>query len=183
MPRRTAARRFIVGIRYLTPPALTSTPGHAELMLVDSVNHLPPEFDGASLLRDVTRLYVRAQRQTVACCGPQSTARCHVLGELARSGPLRLTGLAARLDADKSWTSRTVAAMVEDGLLSCGGADEDGRVVQVSLTRGGRQRWRRMDGALRRHAEAALSRLSTEERRIVQHGLALLRDVLGGGGR
>jgi DNA-binding MarR family transcriptional regulator len=147
--------------------------------LVDSVNHRPAGLDGASLLRDVTRLYVRAQRQTVACCGPQSTARCHVLAELARSGPLRLTELASRLDVDKSWASRTVAAMVEEGLLSCTGADGDGRVLQVSVTRVGRERWRRMDAALRRHAEEALSKLSAEERWIVQRGLALLREVLG----
>jgi len=146
---------------------------------VDSVNHLPPDLDGGSLLRDVTRLYARAQRQTVACCGPHSAARCHVLGELARSGPLRLTELAARLDADKSWTSRTVAAMVEEGLLSCSGTAGDGRVVEVSLTRTGRKRWRRMDAARRRHAEGAFSKLSGEERRIVQRGLALLRDALG----
>ena len=148
------------------------------IWVVDSVNHLPPGVDGAFLLRDVTRLYVRAQRQTVACCGPQSTARCHVLGELDRGGPLRLTDLAARLDADKSWTSRTVTAMVEEGLLSCGGTAQDARVVQVALTRSGRARWRRMDAALRRHAEAALSRLSVKERRVVRHGLALLRDLL-----
>jgi DNA-binding MarR family transcriptional regulator len=91
---------------------------------------------------------------------------------------LRLTELAARLDADKSWTSRTVAAMVEEGLLACAGAEEDARVVQVAVTRAGRARWRRMDAALRRHAEAALSRLSAKERRVVHHGLALLRDIL-----
>ena len=145
---------------------------------MDSVNNLGPEPDGASLLRDVTRLYVRAQRRTMACCGPQSTARCHVLGELARSGALRLTELAARLDADKSWTSRTVAAMEEEGLLTCAGAEADARVVQVALTSAGRARWRRMDAALRRHAETALSRLSVKERRVVHHGLALLRDIL-----
>jgi putative acetyltransferase len=136
------------------------------------------------LLRDVTRLYVRAQRNTVACCGPQSTARCHVLGELARSGSLRLTELAARLDADKSWTSRTVAAMAEEGLLSSSGTEADARVVQVELTPAGRRRWQGMDSALRRHAVGALSRLSAEDRQVVYRGLALLREVLeeGAGG-
>ena len=147
---------------------------------MDSVNHIPSQSDGASLLREVTRLYVRAQRQTVACCGPQSIARCHVLGELARSGPLRLTDLAARLDTDKSWTSRTVAAMVADGLLHCRSAEGDARVVQVALTRSGRARWERMDAALRRQAEAALSQLSVEEQRVVQRGLALLHQALEG---
>lgn len=134
--------------------------------------------DGASLLREVTRLYVRAQRETVACCGPHSTARCHVLGELARSGPLRLTQLASRLDADKSWTSRTVAAMVAEGLLACAGAEGDGRAVNVELTRAGLARWMKMDAALRRHAEKALERLPARDRRAVHRGLALLRKAL-----
>ncbi len=145
---------------------------------MDSVNYRGPGPDGATLLREVTRRWVRAQRDTVACCGPQSTARCHVLGELARSGPLRLTELAARLGADKSWTSRTVAAMAGEGLLLCGGAAEDARVVQVALTAAGRARWRRMDAALRRHAKRALSSLSAEERRTVHRGLALLQKAL-----
>ena len=125
-------------------------------------------------------MYVRAQRQTVACCGPQSTARCHILGELARSGPLRLTVLAALLDADKSWTSRTVVAMSAEGLLSRVGTKADARVVEVALTQAGRKRWQKMDAALRRQAEGALSKLSPGERRIVHRGLALLRRVLEG---
>ena len=145
---------------------------------MDSVNQLAQERDGVSLLRDVTRMYVRAQRQTVACCGPQSTARCHVLGELARSGPLRLTELAALLDADKSWTSRTVGAMTREGLLSCGDEEDDARAVQIELTKAGRVHWLRMDAALRRHAEGALSRLSAQELRIVHEGLELLRSIL-----
>ncbi len=147
---------------------------------MDSVNY-PTEPDGPSLLREVTRLYVRAQRDAVACCGPQSTARCHVLGELARSGPLRLTELALRLDADKSWTSRTVASMSAEGLVSCTGAEGDGRVLNVELTGAGRVRWEKMDGALRRHAEGALGGLSREDRQVVERGLALLRQVLEGG--
>lgn len=146
---------------------------------VDSVNHLPaPALDGASLLREVARVYVRAQRQAVACCGPHSTARCHVLGELSRSGPLRLTALAARLDADKSWTSRTVAAMVEEGLLSTGRTEGDARVVQVALTPAGRACWRRIDAAIRRHAGDVFGRLSAAEQREVRQGLALLQRAL-----
>ena len=147
---------------------------------MDSVNYRARP-DGPALLREVTRLYVRAQRDTVACCGPQSTARCHVLGELARSGPLRLTELALRLDADKSWTSRTIASMSGEGLVSCASAEGDGRVLNVELTSSGRERWEKMDAALRRHAEEALGRLSPEDRRLVERGLALLRQVLEGG--
>ncbi len=65
-------------------------------------------------------------------------------------------------------------------LLHAGGADGDARVVQVGLTRAGLARWQRMDAALRRHAEGALSRLSAEERRTVHRGLALLLRALEG---
>jgi DNA-binding MarR family transcriptional regulator len=148
--------------------------------LVDSVNHhlASGHDDGPSLLRDVARVYVRAQRQAVARCGPHSTARCHVLGELARGGPLRLTALAARLDADKSWTSRTVTAMAAEGLLSAGRTEGDGRVVQVALTPAGRACWERIDAAIRRHAGAVFERLSAAEQQEVRRGLASLQRAL-----
>jgi DNA-binding MarR family transcriptional regulator len=162
----------------LAAPIVDPSSGLCSGVMVDSVNQMGSEGDGAALLRDVTRLYIRAQRQTVACCGPQSTARCHVLGELARGGPLRLTDLAARLDVDKSWASRTVAAMAEEGLVACGCAQEDARAIQLDLTRAGRAHWKKLDGALRRHADEMLRTLSQAERRTVRQGLALLRRLL-----
>jgi DNA-binding MarR family transcriptional regulator len=145
---------------------------------VDSVNHRRPPLDDGALLREVTRLYARAQRETVACCGARTAARCHVLGELARSGPLRLTELARRVGADKSWTSRTVSSMAAEGLLACVGSEGDGRVVNVELTRAGRATWEKMDAALRRHAQGALERLPPRDRALVQRALVLLRQVL-----
>lgn len=148
---------------------------------MDSVNYRPSVLDGATLLRDVTRLYVRAQRDTVACCGARTTARCHVLGELARSGPLRLTDLAKGLGADKSWTSRAVASMTAEGLLACVSAERDARVVHVKLTKKGEKTWHAMDAALRQHARGALERLAPDDRVVVQRALLLLRQVLDDG--
>ena len=145
---------------------------------MDSVNYRHAPLDASTLLRDVTRLYVRAQRDTVACCGPGTAARCHVLGELARSGPLRLTDLATQLGANKSWTSRAVASMTAEGLLACVSSDGDGRIVNVKLTRRGEKTWHEMDVALRRHAQEALERLTPDDRVLVQRALALLREVL-----
>ena len=148
---------------------------------MDSVNHRRPSPDDGALLREVTRLYARAQRETIACCGARTAARCHVLGELARSGPLRLTELSRRLGADKSWTSRTVSSMAAEGLLACVGSEGDGRVVNVGLTRAGTATWEKMDAALRRHAQGALERLPPRDRALVQRALVLLRQVLDEG--
>lgn len=131
-----------------------------------------------AVLRDVVRLYARAQRQSVACCGEETAAQCQVLGELARGGPLQLTALARRLGADKGWTSRAVTAMASAGYLKRAGSPEDGRVVNVALTRVGRVRWRTMDRALDRHASQILLELAPADRSEARRCLGLIRAVL-----
>ncbi len=144
--------------------------------MVDSVNST--QIDPASLLREVGRLHVRAQRETTSCCSGRTAAQCHVLGELARSGPLPLTELARRVGADKGWTSRAVDALARDGLVSRSASELDGRVVRVGLTPRGRQRWRAIDDVLRRQALAVLSKLPRAEVDAVSRALVLLRDAL-----
>ncbi|HEV8691448.1 MAG TPA: MarR family transcriptional regulator, partial [Ideonella sp.] len=70
-----------------------------------------------SLLREVARLYTRAQRVVADCCRTTST-QCHLLTELARSGPLPLSELGTRVCLEKSWVSRAVDAMVERGVVT-----------------------------------------------------------------
>jgi len=50
--------------------------------------------------------------------------------------------------------------------------------MQVGLTQAGRARWRRIDAALRSHAEVALSKLSEQKHQAVHRGLVRLRQAL-----
>lgn len=89
-----------------------------------------------------------------------------------------MTDLAARLGADKGWTSRAVSSMEADGLLVRTGQDGDGRAVTVSLTRAGSARWTAMDVALTRHAADVMAQLPREDRAVIERALELLDDAL-----
>ena len=70
-----------------------------------------------ALLREVARLHVQLQRTCVAYCGGTTTTQCTVLTELGRSGPVTLAELSRRIGFDKSWTSRAVENLVQEGLV------------------------------------------------------------------
>ncbi|MFN5049738.1 MarR family winged helix-turn-helix transcriptional regulator, partial [Roseateles sp.] len=79
--------------------------------------NLPSDASPGNLLREVARLYTRAQRVVADCCRSTST-QCHLLTELARSGPLPLSELGLRLSLEKSWVWRAVEAMAARGWVS-----------------------------------------------------------------
>ena len=96
------------------------------------------------LLREVTRLYARAQRVVADCCKTTNT-QCHLLTELARSGPVPLSELGTRVMLEKSWVSRAVDAMVVRGLVTKEANPSDARSLLVSLTREGERTVRELD--------------------------------------
>ncbi len=65
---------------------------------------LEAETRPGALLREVTRMYTRAQRVVADCCRTTNT-QCHLLIELARSGPLSQADLGTRVLLEKSWVS------------------------------------------------------------------------------
>ncbi|HET9206196.1 MAG TPA: MarR family transcriptional regulator, partial [Burkholderiaceae bacterium] len=96
----------------------------------------PQSARSGSLLREVARMYTRAQRVVADCCKTTST-QCHLLGELGRAGPLALSDLGARVMLEKSWVSRAVDAMVERGLVTKEPNPADARSWLVTLTADG----------------------------------------------
>src|SRR5918998_2456641 len=113
----------------------------------------------SALLREVARLYLQLQRSCVATCGDTSSTQCFVLGEVYRSGPIALTDLGRRLALDKSWTSRAVEALVQEGLLVKESAPEDRRAVVISLSKAGKKRAEELDRALNGQAEQIIGRI------------------------
>ncbi len=129
------------------------------------------------LLREVARMYTRAQRVVADCCRTTNT-QCHLLNELSRSGPLSLSELGTRVTLEKSWVSRAVDAMVKRGLVRKEPNPSDARSWIVALTDEGVRTASELDRTLDTHAEQLLGSLSARERAAVESSLLLLLKVL-----
>ena len=130
-----------------------------------------------SLLREVARMYTRAQRVVADCCRTTST-QCHLLTELARSGPLPLSELGTRVLLEKSWFSRAVDAMVERGLVTKEPNPLDARSWLVTLTDEGVRTVDDLNQQLDSHATQLLGSLNARERTAVENSLLLLMKAL-----
>lgn len=129
------------------------------------------------LLREVARLYTRAQRVVADCCRTTST-QCHLLTELARTGPLSQSELGTRVSLEKSWVSRAVDAMVERGLVDKQPNPADARSWLVTLTPEGERTVAELNRTLDDHAEHLLASLNARERAAVENSLLLLMRAL-----
>jgi DNA-binding MarR family transcriptional regulator len=137
----------------------------------------PPASCCGDLLREVTRLYARTQREVADCCGTTST-QCHILIELGRAGELTPTELGRRLQLEKSWISRALDSLVEGGVVAKRANADDARSWVVALTAKGRKRYRELNATLDAQAERVLAALAPEERAIVDRALGLLLRAL-----
>jgi DNA-binding MarR family transcriptional regulator len=129
--------------------------------------------DPPALLREVARLHVRAQRALLACQTAGAT-ECTILTELGRAQPMTLAELARRLRLDKSWTSRAVDQLVEQGLVAKVAGDADRRTVALSLTRRGTARHRHLEQMLDEQVARVIARVARTERALVARALRLL---------
>ena len=130
-----------------------------------------------SLLREVARMYTRAQRVVADCCRTTST-QCHLLTELGRSGPLPLSELGTRVSLEKSWVSRAVEAMAARGLVSKEPNPHDARSWLVTLTADGERTVHELNRRLDEHAESLLASLNARERDAVETSLLTLLKAL-----
>jgi DNA-binding MarR family transcriptional regulator len=133
--------------------------------------------NAGSLLREVARMYTRAQRVVADCCKTTST-QCHLLGELGRSGPMPLSELGSRVFLEKSWVSRAVDAMVERGLVTKEPNPADARSWLVTLTAEGERTVAALNRTLDEHAEKLLETLNEREQAAVRNSLLLLMKAL-----
>jgi DNA-binding MarR family transcriptional regulator len=129
------------------------------------------------LLREVARLYTRAQRVVADCCNTTNT-QCHILTELGRSGPMPMGELGTRLLLEKSWISRAVDSLVERGLVAKEPNPADARSWIVTLTTAGKHRVKELNATLNGHAEQLLASLGERDRKEVNRALLVLLKVL-----
>lgn len=129
------------------------------------------------LLREVARLYTRAQRVVADCCGTTAT-QCHLLIELGRSGALPMVELGQRLNLEKSWVSRAVDGLADGGLVRKRPNPQDARSWLVTLTADGRRRVAELNRTLDNHASHLLDGIGAADRATVEKSLRLLLDAL-----
>ncbi len=131
-----------------------------------------------ALLREVARLHTHLQRANVAWCAGTTVTQCTVLTELGRSGPVPLAELSRRIGFDKSWTSRAVGHLVQDGLLEKVPSETDHRMVRISLSAVGEQRLRALNGTPGALSERVMERIPAREHDGIQRSLTLLLAAL-----
>jgi DNA-binding MarR family transcriptional regulator len=138
---------------------------------------VPPPSTGA-LLREVARLHVQLQRNCVAYCGGTTSTQCTVLTELGRSGPVTLAELSRRVGFDKSWTSRAVEQLVQEGLVEKVASTHDRRTVQLSLSPEGSARLAALNDTLNALADQAFEHIPGAQHEMVRSALELLQQAL-----
>ncbi|MBA2386150.1 MAG: MarR family transcriptional regulator [Acidimicrobiia bacterium] len=110
-------------------------------------------------------------------CGFEAgVAEAHALAELG-AGPLRQSELVARLGLTKSTISRLVSVLVDRGWVERDVAADDGRGVDVRLTRAGRDAAARLSKARTRRMQALLDAVPAQRRRQVIDALDLLEEA------
>lgn len=131
-----------------------------------------------ALLRETARLHLQLQRLAVAGCDQTTSTQCFIISELGRNRTLTLADLARRVGLDKSWTSRAVEALAQEGLIAKVQSDEDRRTVQLSLTEVGQQRFENLNIVLDTQAERVLNRIDAIQQPQIFEALRLIRDAL-----
>ena len=131
-----------------------------------------------AILRETARLHLQLQRLAVAGCDQTTSTQCFIISELGRTGTLTLADLARRVGLDKSWTSRAVESLVQEGLIAKVQSDEDRRLVHLSLTEAGHQRFENLNAVLDTQAERVLNRIDAIQQPQIFEVLRLIRDAL-----
>lgn len=131
-----------------------------------------------ALLREVARLHTHLQRENVAYCGGTTVTQCSVLTALGRSGPIPLAELSRRIGFDKSWTSRAVEHLVQEGLIEKVPHASDHRMVRLSLSPVGEQRLAELNTTLNRFSEQVMEHIPVEAHVEVHRALGLLLAAL-----
>jgi len=89
-------------------------------------------------LSELLRIYQFRDRNRI-CCHDVSVTQCYAVNALLAHGSMTLTGLAGELFLDKSTASRVVDSLERKGYVSRSTDPDDGRAVQIRVTKSGRR--------------------------------------------
>jgi DNA-binding MarR family transcriptional regulator len=97
---------------------------------------------------------------------------------LGRSGPVTLAALSRRIGFDKSWTSRAVENLVQEGLVEKVPSTQDRRTVRLSLSPAGEARLADLNQTLNALADRTFEPIPGEQHGSVRAALELLQQSL-----
>jgi len=151
----------------------STNPGQPD---VSSEAELPVELAHAEALRAAVGTFVRQVRNR----DTMPVGQAAVLGHLARTGDLSITALAELEGVRHQSMARTVALLVEQGLVATSVDERDRRRVSVNLLnqgarRLGEERWQRASAI----AAAIGAALTAEERAVAERIPEILRKIGG----
>ena len=134
------------------------------------------ESDLADRLRiAVTRLARRLRQQSGVGASPTQVS---ALATVERRGPITLGSLAEAERVKPPTMTAAVTRLVADGLLAREVDESDRRIVRVTITPAGRKLLARNRSRKTAELERRLRRLSPEDRRTLDRGVAVLDRLL-----
>jgi DNA-binding MarR family transcriptional regulator len=131
-----------------------------------------------AVLRDVVRLFIQAQRVMTSCCSAATAKGCEALMLIARQDGLTVQTFAEQMGLEKTWASRLLVRMEQDGLITRLENPADSRSLLLKVTAKGKAEQRKLTETLNEHAVNLLGCVPAAERANVERALGLLRDAL-----
>lgn len=128
------------------------------------------------LLREFVRLYLYQQRRLAHEAGVPARARMLML--LSRHEPLTQSELGRILGLEKSWVSRGVDQLVEEGWVTRAPDAADRRCVRLAVTDKGRAQALELETCFNQQTTALLARLSPANLPGFLAGLQELNGIL-----
>lgn len=110
---------------------------------------------------------------------PISVSRWRVLGVLRARGTLTINAIAEHAAMEQPTVSRTVARLVEEGLVSRRAAKRDSRYMEVRLTAAGHRAFEAIYPIAVEHQTDALRGFSSAERSALQRYLKRIHHNIG----
>jgi DNA-binding MarR family transcriptional regulator len=130
----------------------------------------------AELLQQTILFFMIEQKRVLARHVPITQAR--MLSALLRNGPISQVELGRRMGLEKSWISRAVDKLVEQGWVVRSQNEQDRRAFDLELTPQGLAQARLLHADLEAHAKSVLERLEPEARVTVMQAMRLLDGVI-----
>ena len=97
---------------------------------------------------------------------------------IARQDGLTVQAFAGHMGLEKTWASRLLVRMENDGLIKRVPNPDDSRSLLVELTAKGKAEQRKLSTSLNEHAVNLLTCVPAAERKNVERALVHLRDAL-----
>lgn len=133
-------------------------------------------------LTDLVRVYQFRDRDAI-CCYDVSPGQSLALERLAVDGPMTMNDLAAALYLEKSSASRLTDGLQRRGYILRKPHAEDGRFLQLELTKRGRALFHKIERDLLAERREVLAGLSTKERQVVIEAVTKLAELAARGVR